>query len=278
MAATGHAHGVGSGENAHEWAEGLRQQVVAFEDDNGEPLVLHVERPLKPHGQRLMDSLGVEVQLVTPMIDVQAATSSQDCLQPGCPQEAEAGRTHCRHHRELGEPVVLAGRRVEDRPAVVALPPVARPAKTPRRRATSSWTREQIIEAIQAHAREHGYPPVASEWALHDERRPSREDAKRAFGSWADAVEAAGFPRPRRGVSARFLKDSSSERAADPGPEEDHDTTPPEREDQRLGPDPSRSEGADLTAVRAAALQAVNAIFDLLEQVEQACANREGER
>lgn len=272
--------------------EALRE--FAFDDGNGEPLVLTVEKPLKPHGQRLMDSLGVRVEVrpVSPLIDVQDATSSADCLQPGCPFEAESGRTHCRHHRRLGETVVLAARRLEDRPAVAepSAPP-SRPAArlgatTPRKR----WTREEIIEAIQAHAREHGYPPVASEWALQDATRPTRDDAKRVFGSWADAVEAAGFPRPRRGVSARHLKDSSSEGAADPqseegprsptptrgglddeqpglrapnpaatdvaggpepGPGPNHDTTSEERAVRRLGPEAARSSDAEATPVEA---------------------------
>lgn len=56
------------------------------------------------------------------------------------------------------------------------------------------WTREKIIAAIQAFAAEHGRPPTSTE-------RPSMaQQSKREFGSWADAVEAAGFAKPTRGT------------------------------------------------------------------------------
>jgi len=91
-----------------------------FSFGDGTPLTITVEKPLSAHGQRLADSLGVRVEVrPVSVIDVQAATESSDCLQPGCPFEAENGRTHCRHHRLLGEPVALPSRRLEDRPALL---------------------------------------------------------------------------------------------------------------------------------------------------------------
>ncbi len=76
--------------------------------------------------------------------------------------------------------------------------------------ADKHWTAEAIIDAIQTFAREKGRPPVASEW-LHGTRDPrfprpssiyrSAHHSARTnpFASWADAIEAAGFPRPKRG-------------------------------------------------------------------------------
>lgn len=69
------------------------------------------------------------------------------------------------------------------------------------------WTRETIIEAIQRFAREHGRPPLASDWN-HAERGDGYPPATACyqganpnapFPYWADAIEAAGFPRPHVG-------------------------------------------------------------------------------
>jgi len=75
------------------------------------------------------------------------------------------------------------------------------------------WTRETVIAAIQEWAREHGgLPPTATEWQRRSrgQRYPAAGTVygKRSglFDSWADAIEAAGFPRPaigrRRKVTA----------------------------------------------------------------------------
>jgi hypothetical protein len=67
-----------------------------------------------------------------------------------------------------------------------------------------SWTRETIIEAIQAFAVARGKPPTANLWNRRDERgsRPSSVDVVREFGSWAAGIEAAGFEKPRPGRRA----------------------------------------------------------------------------
>lgn len=74
------------------------------------------------------------------------------------------------------------------------------------------WTREVIIEAIQRWAREHGgRPPTTLDWKKPDPANgyPSsravagRGRRKRAFVSWCDAIEAAGFERPAVGNYAR---------------------------------------------------------------------------
>jgi hypothetical protein len=79
------------------------------------------------------------------------------------------------------------------------------------------WTQETVIEAIQLFARENGRPPLSSEWLVRQDRRfpptsaiyrykPKGRGGKRnrsgrhnPFASWADAIEAAGFPRPKIG-------------------------------------------------------------------------------
>lgn len=61
----------------------------------------------------------------------------------------------------------------------------------------SKWTRESVIEAIQDFAREHGRPPMTADFA--GGKGPSGPTCVRIFGSWGDAVVAAGFPRPQRG-------------------------------------------------------------------------------
>lgn len=79
--------------------------------------------------------------------------------------------------------------------------------------ASKKWTRERIIAAIQEWEKEHGRPPLATEWAvnktLRGERYPplsavytykgQKPNKNNPFGSWAEAIEAAGFPRPKMG-------------------------------------------------------------------------------
>jgi hypothetical protein len=63
------------------------------------------------------------------------------------------------------------------------------------------WTPEAIVEAIQRFAAEHDRPPTSSEWLRSDREDcyPSTTGVQYEFGSWAAAVEAAGFERPRIG-------------------------------------------------------------------------------
>lgn len=84
------------------------------------------------------------------------------------------------------------------------------------------WTAERIVAAIQEWAREHnGAPPAASEWLGQVEgsigqyakgprsasgvhrRWPPVTTVQREFGSWANAIEAAGFPKPTVGRYTR---------------------------------------------------------------------------
>jgi predicted transcriptional regulator len=61
------------------------------------------------------------------------------------------------------------------------------------------WTRERVIEAIQKWAAEHGAPPTAPQWQRAGEYHPAATACygkKGVFPRWADAIEAAGFPRP----------------------------------------------------------------------------------
>lgn len=66
------------------------------------------------------------------------------------------------------------------------------------------WTREVVIDAIRRFADDNGRPPLADEWITRDTDRgyPPRSAVYRStsrstapFASWAEAIEAAGFPR-----------------------------------------------------------------------------------
>src|SRR4051794_21683112 len=62
------------------------------------------------------------------------------------------------------------------------------------------WSAEAILAAIQHSAAEHGRPPTSSEWLVNRPPGvPSVYVVQIRFGSWANAVEAAGFPRPHLG-------------------------------------------------------------------------------
>lgn len=66
------------------------------------------------------------------------------------------------------------------------------------------WTRDLVIEAILQFDREEGRRPVETDMRS-DPRLPSWTTIRRLFGSWAAALEAAGYPIKRR-RQARLAK------------------------------------------------------------------------
>lgn len=60
------------------------------------------------------------------------------------------------------------------------------------------WTEHTIIQAIQAHAEQHGRPPTAGEWQNGGDH-PSYQTLRHHFNSFSDAIWAAGYPPPKRG-------------------------------------------------------------------------------
>jgi Homing endonuclease associated repeat len=68
------------------------------------------------------------------------------------------------------------------------------------------WTPERIVRALQADARRRGRPPRSRDWKrAAGRRRPSSWTVHEHFGSWDDALEAAGL-EPRAGV--RWTRDA----------------------------------------------------------------------
>jgi transcriptional regulator with XRE-family HTH domain len=68
------------------------------------------------------------------------------------------------------------------------------------------WTRGAIIDAIQRFAAVRGRAPTVAEWQRANPRKgyPAAWSVySLEFKSWADAIEAAGFPRPTRGRRSR---------------------------------------------------------------------------
>lgn len=81
-----------------------------------------------------------------------------------------------------------------------------------RAQAERKWTQETISDAIRRFARVNGRPPLADEWINADPVNgypprsavyASTSGGNQPFPSWADAIEAAGFPRPVVGRYAR---------------------------------------------------------------------------
>ncbi len=56
------------------------------------------------------------------------------------------------------------------------------------------WTRERILDAIQAWAVEYGEPPRAQEWQRGTPDYPARTTVCAMFGTWNAAIRAAGYP------------------------------------------------------------------------------------
>ena len=287
---------------------------ILSEDDAGRPVVLRVGAPLHPANQRLMDSLGVQVVVVSDsvvgarsmgdfivdgvtepfepnLIDFRhsvvlahkRAAADDETLEicPHCmcevdvdPQPHRPGCAGIGKSRTTTEPVLAR----EDWPAqqkkdakaaaeagvrlslgeeaavgqaagssaatsegelerVASSPSARRPGPAPK------WTREKIIEAIQAWAAEHdGKPPTLRNWYAASDEYPSEHHVKRVFAAaWADAIEAAGFEKPTRGTRR------STVRVPRPQPEveEPEEATSEEREPVSVGAGRSRSSDAE---------------------------------
>src|SRR5262245_31349547 len=59
------------------------------------------------------------------------------------------------------------------------------------------WTRDQTIHAFQAWQRRHGETPIYRDWQKATLDHPGYTTVKRLFGTWHNAVTAAGL-QPRR--------------------------------------------------------------------------------
>jgi hypothetical protein len=86
-------------------------------------------------------------------------------------------------------------------------------------------SREAVVLAIQRFAQEVGRPPTAEDWNPAQARErcssrlaeietrwakgywPSSSTVQLTFGSWANAIEAAGFHRPSPGTRYRTVED-----------------------------------------------------------------------
>lgn len=63
------------------------------------------------------------------------------------------------------------------------------------------FTRDRIVEILQAEAERLGRPPGANEWRDAGEGRPTERLVRKVFGSWNAAIEAAGLQPRRRGAT-----------------------------------------------------------------------------
>lgn len=64
------------------------------------------------------------------------------------------------------------------------------------------WSKEEILATIQRWNVEYGAPPTSNEWTKSIIGYPTCSTVIKWFGSWAEAIEQAGFPRPVRGGQA----------------------------------------------------------------------------
>lgn len=56
-----------------------------------------------------------------------------------------------------------------------------------------SWSKEEIIAAMQEWAAEYGEPPTTTDWRKSSPQHPTAVTVHTLFGSWSAAIEAAGF-------------------------------------------------------------------------------------
>lgn len=87
------------------------------------------------------------------------------------------------------------------------------PATRPR---GAAWTDDEILNAIRRWNIVHGEPPTANAFRNAHDGYPSLSVVTGHFGSWADAIEKAGFPRPQRGTASHRKRAGQEPLAGEP--------------------------------------------------------------
>lgn len=104
----------------------------------------------------------------------------------GSSSEAETGRS-AEEQSATDDPTV----------EVAGSTPASRSSNNRGRWSTKAWQPDEIIDAIRRWADDHdGEPPTAIDWRRKLDSYPVTSTVQRVFGSWADAIAAAGFERP----------------------------------------------------------------------------------
>jgi hypothetical protein len=75
---------------------------------------------------------------------------------------------------------------------------------------TGKWNKPAILLAIVRHHHETGTTPTARQWRSAGKTHPSAQTVREHFGSWDEAIRAAGF-KPRgvgrpKGTTGRRLE------------------------------------------------------------------------
>jgi hypothetical protein len=192
---------------------------IALARENGLPVVLEVADPLPPHAQRLMDTLGVEVRIVSPIAHRESrelvARTEGNYVLPGVSDasgnghgprtdwidyRASIARVHKREQNG-DEALTCPGCGTETDVTDVVHSPKCKTLARPPEKASES-DRDSVIAALRANAKD-GVAPAGSDWYTKAEGRPTYAIVQRVFGSWADGVEAAGLERAQRGRKAQ---------------------------------------------------------------------------
>lgn len=206
-------------------------------DDADEPIELRLRDEPDPAIRRLMQTLGVRVA-ITPDglsrkddLDVRTVTL---CAEPLCKKEALSGAPKCRYHTPIGEIRALRenGSAALDRmdagePQMNGHAPVAeqpsppQPSRSGVRNRWNPYTRDELIQLLRGAAESLGRAPVTRD--LASKGLPSQKTLVQMFGSFNEALEAAGLDaRPQNGSGrAAARPEPAAGSAASPEPPAD---------------------------------------------------------
>lgn len=223
-------------------------------------LTVRFPEPLPDHAMRLMEVLGVNVE-----ISGHELTTTRICRQPGCPNIIHGAGGYCTAHQNK-----------TPRPAATPVqpnrkePPMPEPANGATR---TRWTRDMVIAAIQRWAEEHdGKPPTQTDWLRRGGYHPAFSTAVNVCKtSWSEAIEAAGYkphgPGPRRRTSKPSPATAPPVSAPQPEAPSQSD---PDPEPEPVQPSPFAGQPATLTQAAARLEQAAAQLTAAIDEYKAA--------
>ena len=174
-----------------DWLDALPDHIARHEADYGEPFTVELDREPKEYERKLLATLGARwtVKAVKlPTNDELDRRVSEIAARLGAAEQPMTVRCIC-GWSYFGAPeqaiaLLREHRTTHSEEGIVA-------------NQNRDWTPDEIVEAIRRWATEHGSWPRSSNWQIQVVGYPTYNTVRKHFGSWSEALAAAGCDTSR---------------------------------------------------------------------------------